>query len=378
MVLSFDSIVQRVYASRNWHFWLIQVAGWIGYSLVTFLSITLVDNNVSWPHIGHLTLSSALGLLVTWPLRPLYRSSFYLPMGRRITLAVIALVILSAVWTVLRILVFAWILGEEAIWKEVNYWYFGSLFVFISWSGLYFGIKYYQLLKLEHEKLLEESALMKEERIKRLQAEALARDAQLEKLRYQLNPHFLFNTLNSINALVKLGENDNAQKMIVLLSRFLRHSLDQGNLTKITLEQELATLMLYLDIEMVRFEDRLKLNFDVEPITLHALVPGLILQPLIENSMKYAIAISESGGTISLTAAKEGKVLCLEVTDSGPGMVDGDLSKPPTEGRGVGLKNVIERLATLYEDRCSFETVPAEPTGLTIRIQIPFEVGDFN
>ena len=234
---------------------------------------------------------------------------------------------------------------------------------------LYYGIRYYELLTLEHQKLLEESALKNEEKLMRLQAESLARDAQLQMLRYQLNPHFLFNTLNSINALVKLSENDRAGEMIQLLSEFLRHSLDQNGIENISLEQELESLMLYLSIEKARFEDRLKLEFEVEPQARQALVPALILQPIVENSMKYAIGASEDGGTIRVTACVLQKQLQLEVSDTGPGM-----GIPATsQGRGVGLRNTLDRLQTLYDSEFTFETLEAEPSGVTIRISLPFQ-----
>lgn len=364
-------LAETVYGSRNYQFWFCQIIGWAGYSLVTFLSITLIDDKVSWPHLGHIILSAVLGVLVTWPLRPLYHQTFELSIPVRLVVASVALTLLSGVWTVSRVVVFAWIVGEPAIWDEFNYWYFGSLSVFLSWTVLYYGIRYYELLTLEHQKLVEESALKNEEQLKRLQAESLAREAQLRMLRYQLNPHFLFNTLNAINALVRLDDGDKAQEMIQSLSAFLRHSLDQDGIERVTLEQELASLELYLNIEKARFEDRLTLDFDIDPRARKALVPALILQPIIENAMKYAIADSEDGGTVRLEARLLQGDLQLEVTDTGPGM-DSD---HPSQGRGIGLKNTLARLKTIYKSNYSFEILDASPSGLTIRLRFPFEAG---
>ena len=191
-------LIAFLYSNRDYRFWAFQLAGWGAYSLVTFFSITLVDDNVSWPHIGHIILSSVLGILTTWPLRPLYRQTFDLSMSRRMVLALAAVFALSGIWTILRIVIYAWLVGKSAVWEEFNYWYFGSIFVFLTWTVLYYGAKYYELLTLEHQKLLEESASRNEEKFKRLQAETSAREAQLRMLRYQLNPHFLFNTFNAI------------------------------------------------------------------------------------------------------------------------------------------------------------------------------------
>jgi len=284
-------------------------------------------------------------------------------------IATAAVLIASGVWTVLRIVVFAWIVGETAIWDEFNYWYFGSLFVFLSWTVLYYGIKYYDLHALEHQKLIEESLLKEAERSRRIEAESAARNAQLQMLRYQLNPHFLFNTLNSVNSLVRLGENDKAREMLVFLSDFLRHSLDQDGVESVCLEEELQSLTLYLNIEKARFEDRLTVVFDIEPAARRALVPGMILQPIIENSMKYAIAESEAGGTVRVKACVSEGGLLLEVSDTGPGMD----SQQGAKGRGIGLQNTLGRLETMYGSKYAFETRNTTPSGLAIQIRIPLE-----
>lgn len=364
-----QALVQALYDSRNYRFWFCQITGWAGYSLVTFLSITLVEGNVSWLHIGHISLSAVLGILTSWPLRPLYRSTFGFSLLKRVFIASTALVVLSALWTILRIVVFAWIIGEPPIWHEFNYWFFGSLFVYLSWTVLYYGIRYYELLTLEHQKLLEESARKQEEQLRRAQAESLAREAQLQMLRYQLNPHFLFNTLNAVNALVRLGENDKAREMIQLLSNFLRHSLQQEGTENVTLEEELESLMLYLDIEKTRFGERLSLDFDIAPEARRALVPSLVLQPIIENSMKHAIANSPEGGTVGLRARVLQDELCLEVTDTGPG------TGTPSggDGRGIGLRNTLDRLETLYDSRYLFEMGENAGRGFSVRICFPFE-----
>ena len=246
------------------------------------------------------------------------------------------------------------------------------MFVFLSWTALYFGIRYYQLLQVEHEALVRESERNREEQLRRMQAEASAREAQLQMLRYQLNPHFLFNTLNAINALVRLGEGEKAEKMIDQLSRFLRHSLDQETRPTATVGEELEALRLYLDIEEARFEDRLDVRFEVAPAARSAIVPSLILQPLIENAVKYAISESEAGGSIRIAAGIVGGRLELSVTDSGPGMEASELGKQ----RGIGLRNTIERLNTLYQGDYTLDTERAEPSGLKIRINIPLRLAD--
>lgn len=341
----------------------------MGYGIGTFLTITVVDDNVSWPHIDHIILSALLGVVTTWPLRYLYRWSFDSSLWLRLMIATLAIIVLGAVWTASRIQVYAWIVNEPAIWKEFHYWYFGSLSIFLSWTVLYYGIKYYELLSLEHQIRLEETAQRRVEQLRRSRAEADARQAQLRMLRYQLNPHFLFNTLNAINALVRLKELDKAQDMIQLLSKFLRHSLEQDHIETVTLEEEIAMLKLYLDIEKVRFEDRLVLDYALEPAALSAMVPSLILQPIIENSIKYAISESEDGGTIRIEARVQGENLEVKISDTGPGA--GGTSS--VEGRGVGLRNTTARLETLHRSKYSFEVSDREPSGLMVTMRMPLE-----
>ena len=140
-------------------------------------------------------------------------------------------------------------------------------------------------------------------------------------LRYQLNPHFLFNTLNAISTLVLSKATEQANAMVTKLSKFLRYSLDHSPLDRVSLSHELETSGLYLDIEKVRFADRLRLEFDIEAGTEAALVPTMILQPIIENSIKHGITKNEEGGSITIRARKKQRLLTLEVSDDGLSLI---------------------------------------------------------
>ncbi|MFT5481630.1 MAG: two-component system LytT family sensor kinase [Halieaceae bacterium] len=369
--------VDRFREDRDWQFWIFQLLGWAGYSLVTFFALTVWDDNVSWPHVGHILVQAVLGILCSWPLRPVYARIFEMRLLEQVIWSGVVIVIASLIWTALRLQTFAWILGHGDLWLEFNYWFFGSMFVFSSWTSFYFGIQYYLQAEDEHRQLVQESALKQQEHVRRLHAESTARDAQLQMLRYQLNPHFLFNTLNSINALVNLEEKPKALDMIQHLSAFLRHSLDNDSIEKVTVEREIEALKLYLEIEKARFEDRLVLHYDVGPETAQALVPGLILQPLVENAIKYAVAASETGGSIRICAKKRENKLVLEVSDSGPDIGNGTLAEvcaaDDVESRGVGLCNTVQRLETTYYDNFSFDTSAAGTRGFTVTITVPFE-----
>ena len=229
----------------------------------------------------------------------------------------------------------------------------------LAWSTLYFAIKYYQIFQE-----VQKSAL---------KSAAMAHEAQLKMLRYQLNPHFLFNTLNAISTLVLEQQTELANRMVTRLSSFLRYSLDNDPMQKITLEQELAALKLYLDIEKVRFEERLNLELDIGEEASSALIPSLLLQPLVENAIKYGIARSEEGGRIKIAAKVFAGDLLLELSDDGQGveLVDGEIP----DANGVGLRNTRERLHELYGNQHSFRLSETSPHGLTISIRIPFETG---
>jgi two-component system LytT family sensor kinase len=363
------AMISRLNQNTELQFWLAQFFGWSVYSLVTFFALTVWDDNVTWSHVLHIAVQALMGILCSWPLRPLCRWAFDLPIMSRLLLATSGVLALSWAWTASRMTLFMWISGERGLWQQFNDWYFGSLFVFISWTAIYIGMRYYGLLQLEHDKLLRAKASRREEQLKRLQAEAQSREAQLRMLRYQLNPHFLFNTLNALNSLVRTGESEQAGVMIDQLSSFLRHALDADGRPLVSLDEEMFMIRLYLEIERARFQDRLRLEFNIEPSAGLALVPSMILQPLIENAMKYAIADSENGGTISIEACVRKNRLILQVSDSGPGMDTTTLG----DERGIGLSNTLNRLETLFASDYAIEALDVKPSGLCISMDMPLQ-----
>ena len=188
---------------------------------------------------------------------------------------------------------------EQNLWSDFGGWLFTSILIFIAWAAIYHGINYYQLLESERSNLLSILAANKEEQLKRAKAESMAHEAQLKMLRYQLNPHFLFNTLNSISSLVNKRDDSRANEMILQLSDFLRHSLYIDPVEGIHIKRGVGcALQLYLRIEQARFGDRLSIHLDVSSDAEQLHVPSMILQPLVENAIKYAIAPCEEGGEI--------------------------------------------------------------------------------
>ncbi|SNR95591.1 sensor histidine kinase [Hymenobacter mucosus] len=187
--------------------------------------------------------------------------------------------------------------------------------------------------------------------------------AQLQALKMQLQPHFLFNTLNSIATLID-DEPRTAQRMTAKLGEFLRLVLDNTDEHQVTLAQELHFAELYLEMEQIRFSDRLTITYQLAPDTLPALVPNLLLQPLIENAVKHGLT-AEEGAAIHIQADRQQGQLVLQVRDNGRGTAQAD-------SRGVGLRNSEERLRALYGSRCSLAIHTAPQQGYAVRIEFPF------
>jgi sensor histidine kinase YesM len=367
---SYHPLIEALYRNSNYQFWILQIVGWFGLSLISFLSLTLWYNQQGAAYIAHTLLQSALGVCVSWPLRWVFHYFWYDTAIFRISAAIAGVIGCSLLWTILRMTTFMEMTGETGLWSDFGGWFFGSILIFACWVAFYHGVKYYQLLQREHESLLKVAAENKEQQLRRAKAETIAHEAQLEMLRYQLNPHFLFNTLNAISALVKIKKTSMANSMIVQLSDFLRYSLDTDPVKRVSLEKELEALKLYLNIEKTRFGDRLEMKFDIEPSANNVLVPSLILQPLIENAVKYAIAPTETGGVISISARLDGQHLVVEIADTGPGIKD---VTDELQSRGIGLRNTVDRLQEFYGDSYSFKLERAEPQGLKVYLRLPLE-----
>ena len=190
--------------------------------------------------------------------------------------------------------------------------------------------------------------------------------ARLQALRLQLQPHFLFNTLNTITALVH-RDPPSAERMVTGLSELLRVSLGTAAEQEVRLDRELEVLKHYLDIQLVRFSDRLSVRMDIDPAARDAMVPSLLLQPLVENAIKHGITPRVAAGHLHITVRRHNEMLSLEVVDDGVGS---RTSGPMTEG--VGLGNARARLLSLYGSEHQFRAGPREEGGFVVAIEIPF------
>ncbi len=345
---------------RGRFFWILNLAGWSSYVVTAYIGLLAHEKPDAYTDV--IIAMAVAGFLLTIPMRYLFRRLW----GKSPAVIAIGVIVTSYV------LAFGWRWYANSIyfaWVKHGYtpdhWagYIGgvmsSFYILLCWSGLYFGIKYYQQFQDQTERTL--------------QATAAAHQAQLKMLRYQLNPHFLFNTLNAISTMVLDGAKDSANLAISRLSDFLRYTLENDPMKLVTLGSELGALDLYLEIEKVRFGDRLIIHKEIENQAMQALVPSLILQPLIENAIKYAVTPSEDGGTLTISAKVHDQMLILKLSDNGPGLNNGQKSN---NGSGVGLQNTRERLQQFYGDRQAFTLAPNDPSGLVVTINIPFETDE--
>ncbi len=240
---------------------------------------------------------------------------------------------------------------RDETWKTVLEIALGRYFLLLAWASTYFAL------------LAGVQARTAERREQQFRSAAKA--AELRSLRYQVNPHFLFNTLNSLSALVMTGKTDSAERMIQTISRFYRHSLADDPTNDVYLEDEFDLQKLYLDIEEVRFPDRLRSNFELPEDLQKARVPGMILQPLVENSVKYAVSAVARPVTITVSAREEFDRLVVTVSDDGPGVPEG-----APHGFGIGLANVRDRIEARFGPDIAFTSAPT-PHGYKTEIRIP-------
>lgn len=347
------------FEDKNRAFWLLQSIGWSGYFLLR--TISGFAAGMGWMLLVHTLLLTMTGYSLTLLMASLFRRVIKMRPVWTLVVSFIAVVIASAAFSVIE----TWSVSTflKPNFRPVGVALLSPILLdfalLAAWTALYYGINYFLLLE--------------EEIRQREKLEGQASTAQLAMLRYQLNPHFLFNTLNSISTLVLLKQTERANAMLARLSSFLRYTLANEPTAKVTLAQEVETLKLYLEIEKMRFEDRLRPHFKIEPDTIGARLPSLLLQPLIENAIKYAVTPAENGADIWLTAGREGQAVRIEVADNGNG--DGaEIAASPSTG--VGLANIRDRLSQAYGGSHRFEARKNEQGGFSVILEIPYETGD--
>jgi sensor histidine kinase YesM len=347
------------FEDKNRAFWMLQSIGWGGYFVLRTLSG--LANAVEWTYVVHTLLLTATGYSITLLMAAVYRRLIRMKPIYTWVGSIVIVIVAAAAFSAIETWSYGTIIRPGSSLGGIRF--LGAILLtaalLIAWSALYYSINFYLLLEEQSDRLL--------------RLENQASNAQLAMLRYQLNPHFLFNTLNSISTLVLLKQTERANAMLSRLSSFLRYTLVNESTGLVTVAQEIETLKLYLEIEKMRFEERLRPHFHIDPSCSRALLPSLLLQPMIENAIKYAVTPQEEGADIAIEVKCQGNRVLITVSDTGPGADTLNRTRAD-ESTGVGLANIRDRLAQAYGDNHRFETQSEITGGFRVLIDIPYQV----
>jgi two-component system LytT family sensor kinase len=360
--------------SRGKLFAFLHWSGWLAFGTIPF-----VWTLTSWGLLGALLnnlLFVCVGSLVTLGLRAAYRRC----RQAKVTYTVLAPTVLitcaavAQIWYLAELLAartsFKWLAGIDGVHAQFEFGaqqlanaplliplgpWFTYCFALLTWSSLYFGIN--SIMDLELEKTRVAYAMK------------LAEEARLRVLQAQLNPHFIFNALNGVATLIRENRGQTAANMVSTLSDYLRATLRTVNLPEITVSEELVFIDQYIELQQLRFSDLLRVSMKVDVSVYSALIPTLVLQPLVENAVQHGVLMHEHGGNVRISIVKRDGRLIVSVEDDGPGP---GIAWPPQFG--VGLTNTSERLRALYGDAASMSIGRSDGGGFAVRLQMPFKL----
>jgi two-component system, LytTR family, sensor kinase len=338
-------------------YWLFQIVGW-GLFAFIFLFVGFLFDKLDWKYVGRLFLFIGLGLILTHFMRWVIRQANVLL--KPIQAQIISLAIIT--------FIFGLLLGisetysqdvfnlspnsaDELIFKRLLDNAFHSFVYLFMWNCIYFIYHY-----------IEKS---RRQQVDTLKLEALIKELELKTIKAHINPHFIFNSLNSIRALVD-EDPERARRAITELSNILRSSMQADKSETVTLEKELYIVKDYLALENMRFEDRLKIEYDVDEDTLTQPVPPMMLQTLVENAIKHGISKQINGGVVRVISIFKNRF--HELTVQNTGRLNGSVN-----GGGFGISSTNDRLSLLYGNKAKFEIRQATPTLVEAKVSIPFE-----
>ena len=345
---------------------------WLFHALIVSLRAAVMDFPAQGELASRRMAVTVIGIMLTWLLYLFLRLFDRQPLGVRVGAAFIASVPCAIAIAIANYYVFnvydpislfadpdvgrrvqevEALLGLSA-WQEIAEISVTRYFFIIAWASLFLALGYAREVR-EAERKASRFA-------------QAAQDSELRSLRYQVNPHFLFNTLNSLSSLVITGKPKEAEAMIQNLSNFYRTSLSSDPLEDVTLEEEVDLQRLYLDIEAVRYPKRLRTVIDISPELMNQYVPALILQPLVENAIKYAVSRTTRPVTIAISAQADGDNMVLSVADDGEAMDKGHVG-----GNGIGLANVRDRLEARYKSAARLDTHAKRGGGYVATLTLP-------
>jgi len=360
---SFLAIEPKAFSKQSHQFWTIQIAGWSGYALVVFLAIIRPQFDTPGFNLSgqimNLIAETMSGFVLSYLQWLFIRRIVHFPLKKTLFLSFSFAAFLGLIYNIVKLSSFKVIVYNQQwneAWDMLEFggWLMFSLTTMFAWTSIFFIMLYNTKLQKEHERLLK--------------AQTLAKDAQLQMLRYQLNPHFMFNTMNAISTLILKNDNDKANEMLDKLCEFFRYSLDFKAKSKTTLKKELELLELYLSIEKVRFGERLQVQFEISDSAIKCQVPNMLLQPLVENAIKYAIEPRKKGGKIIIKAMCTHNRLLLKVLDDGYGESD-----KAEKGFGIGISNTKARLDAMFNGDYEINLIATPEEGATVEIAMPIE-----
>ena len=342
---------------ENRSYWVCQLLGWGGYGTAYYLAVLVPFHQAGARQVAADMCYCLAGVAGTHLLRLRIKRREWseLSYSRLIPRLIVGALLVGSLQTVAleSSLIFekllTWPLQGQVLAIVATTVFFSALLVGL-WLSVYLG--------------LQSARRRRSAELRELRSQVLAREAQLRLLEHQLNPHFLFNCLNSLRGMID-EDQGRAQEMVTRLSELLRSSLRPGECGAVSIEEELVTVDAYLDLESVRFEERLRIRKEIDPQARAALFPSMLLQGLVENALKHGIARLPNGGELTLQVIREGDYLHVQVNNTGTLQERG--------GHGIGLANARERLRLLYGERARF-TLREEPPGhVRASVDIPFQ-----
>jgi len=352
----------QAFSKQGHQFWTLQIAGWLGYSVVVFLAIirpqlTQPGFNLSG-QIINLLIETLSGFVLSYFQWTFIRRIVHLPLRRTIFFSFLSAALLGIIFNIIKlssykVVVYGQQWNEAWDMLEFGGWLLFSLTTMLVWTSIFFIMLYNTKLQKEHEMLL--------------RAQTAAKDAQLQMLRYQLNPHFMFNTMNAISTLIYKHENEKANEMLDKLCEFFRYSLDRSDRAISTLQKELELLDLYISIEKVRFGKRLSIEIEINPEVTECKVPYMLLQPIVENAIKFAVEPRKEGGHIFIRGSKQDNRLSLQIADDGK-----NLNGKVRDGFGIGMTNTKARLDAMHNGDFEISINESEKGGKIVSIDTPF------
>lgn len=336
-------MIKEMYNNKEKTFWFLQIFGWIIF-FFQYIFIFSPMKDFTFRNLLNRIINLSVGFIISVLLRYRLKRINFLEYSF-ISLSIIIFVssfICSTIWSVSSIVIIESLMNNRITLGNITFWEIvvgivRNNAVFIGWSGLYFGIKFWMEWVSQKEKT--DNALL------------LARNAQFEMLRYQLNPHFLFNTLSSLRALTS-DENKKAKDIITKISEFLRYTLIRDNNNEVALSKEIEVIKNYLDIEKIRFEDELVVDFNIDENAENFLIPIFLIHPLVENAIKHGMQTSPIPLKVLISAEIKDEFLSISVVNTGKW-----IEKGVNNNDGRGLENIKKRLEIFSPNQHKFEVI---------------------